>query len=182
MYSELEKHFTKNNKVKVWSDIEDDEETYYGYIVGLTRNFVCLWCVEYWHHDGFMILPIKHITEIRHGKNEKTDHRILKLEGRLVDVEKPKWLKIGSYKSIFKSLEKNYNNVIVESRLPSSDVFVLGKILNIANTEVQIKGFDATGKWEDEVYIIPFKEITAVKFGDEYSSIFRKYVLEAVSS
>jgi len=176
MYSELEKHFEGNHKITLSSNIEDDEEVYHGYIVGLTRNFICLWLVVDWHHDGFLVMPVKYRTGVRHGKYEKTYHRILKSEGCLTDVIKPNWLKIGSYKSAFKSLEANCNNVTIESRLPSVDEFVVGEIKNITDKEVHLKGFDATAKWQDGVYKIPLKDITTLKFGDEYSSVFRKYV------
>lgn len=176
MYSELETHLKRNHKVTLSSEIEDDEDVYHGYIVGLTRNLVCLWLVVDWHHDGFAIMPVKYVTGIRHGKYEKTYHRVLKSEGCLADVAMPGWLKIGSYKAAFNALKANCNNMIVESRLPPVDEFVVGEIRNVTDKEVHMKGFDATGNWQDGSYKIPFKEITVLKFGDEYSTVFRKYV------
>ncbi len=176
MFSELEKHFKNGHKITLSSEIEDDEEIYHGYIAEMSRGFVCLWLVSDWHHDGFLIMPIKYVTNVRHGKYEKAYHRILKAEGCLADVGKPDWLKIGSIKSALKSLLANHNNVQIESRLPYADEFVIGEIKRIADKEVQLKGFDATAKWQKGSYKVPFKDITAIKFGDEYSTVFRKYV------
>jgi len=176
MRSKLERHLEKHHHVAVFSKIADNEEIYRGYVVGLSRNLVCMWLVTEWHHDGFIIIPIKYVTKVRYGKFEKTDHRILEAEGRLVDVVMPGWLKIGSYRSAMKSLRINHNNIIIESRLPSVEQFIVGKIDIINNKNAKFKAFDAAAKWISGFYTVPFKEITSVMFGDNYSSILRKYV------
>lgn len=176
MYDELNKHVKGNHKVTLTSDIGGEEEVYHGYIVGLTDYYCCLWLVVDWHHDGFLIIPNKYITDIQYGEYEKAYHHILESEGCLGAVNKPDWLSIECYASALKSLKANCNVVSVESRLPDVDEFVVGKIKDVNNELVYLQGFDATATWQDGIYEIPLNDVTAVKFGDEYSSVFIKYV------
>ena len=178
MQERLASYYKRGCKLTLSSEIEEDEEIYHGYIIKLTSNYACLWLVTDWHYDGILILPIRYITDITYGKYEKTYHRILKSEGALKDMSKPKWLNVGSFKSAFKSLMKNEKIVTVESRLLDINEFVIGNVVDLTDKEVHIKGFDAAAKWRDGVYKIPYKEITSLKFDDEYSSVFKKYVKE----
>ena len=176
MKNKLSKYLKKNKHVKLFSNIKDDDTVYFGYIVGLSDTFVCLLTTDDFRQDGFVIMPISVIKRVRHSKYEKTYQKIMKEEKRLNGIKKPKWLKLKSYKSIFKSLAKNYNNVIIESRYPRYDEFRIGKIKKIKNKKLLMRDFDAKGKWGKGNIHIPFKSITDIKFKDEYSTVFRKYV------
>jgi len=176
MYKKLKHYFKKKYYLTIYSNIEENEENYEGYIVDINSDFVCLYIIEDWHNDGYVILPIKYITSVRCKKHEKVFHKVLKLEGVTTKVFKPDWLNIHNYNSIFKTLQKNKNNIIIESRIPSIDEFVIGKIVKIKKRKVYLKAFDATGQWLCGLYKVPYDEISLIKFDDEYSSVFRKYI------
>ena len=171
----LREHLKKKHFVTVSSVIAKDEENYRGYLIKVSNDYICMMVIKDWHTDGYVILPMKFVSDIKYSKYEKKNNEILIKEGVISEIPKLSWLSLKSSKSIFISLEKKINTIIVESRLPKVDEFVVGKIKKVKNKHVYLKGFDGTGKWLDGIFKIPYSEITSVTFGDEYSTVFEKY-------
>lgn len=164
----------QSKKITIFTSFEDIEETFHGYIVGISNEFICLWNVEDWHHNGFKIIPIEIINDTRCNKYEETYHEILMTENVLVDVSMPKWLDITSIESIFKSFAKENKIIGVEGKY--SDEIVIGEILCIENNSVTLKGFDACARWLDGSFKVPYDELLEIYFDDEYTKIMYKYI------
>ena len=172
----LRKAFEGGMKVTVESEIDDDIEVYHCFIVGLTEDFACLFLLSDWHYDGIQIVPVEFITGLESGEFEATYHRILDKEGVLPNIKIPSWLDLTNLESITRSIKENHNNLMIESRMESSDEYVIGKITEIEKDSLTLKGYDANARWEDGSYEIPFSEITSIKFDDEYTNIMVKHI------
>ena len=55
-------------------------------------------------------------------------------------------------------------------------IFAIGRISKVTKTKVYFQHFDADGIWEEELWEIPFTEITSVSFGTRYVETFSKYI------
>ncbi len=154
------------------NDYEDD---FSGYIVAESESLICLWVVEDWHHNGFLVSPKNVITNVKHEDYELKAHEILMKEGVASQISAPRKLNIDSYWQMFKSLKNENQVIVIESKYDQQ--CAVGLITNVNKSEgyLDLKGFDACAKWFKGTFRIPFNDILFVKFDDEYSSVLYKY-------
>ena len=81
---------------------------------------------------------------------------------------------ISDWKSIFDSLMELDCFVIIENEL--SGEFAIGIIEKTFKTKLYFKPFDADGIWDDVGLIIPYSQITTVKWATRYVEVWQKYL------
>ena len=125
--------------------------------------------------NGFTIRRFSDIKKVE-LKDDKC-MEIIKAEG-IVDNLKAPDIDITDWHSVFSSLAKINNNIIVEhNSLDQSEwAFCIGKIVKVLKNKVLFKHFDTDGVWQDDYYEIPFSKITSITFGSRYVDVFSKYV------
>ena len=98
-------------------------------------------------------------------------------EGVIGSLDTP-CIDITDWYSVFISLKKMNKNIIVEKEDKDEDdwLFAIGEIAKVTKTKVYMKHFDADGIWQDELWGIPYTQITSVSFGSRYVEVFSKYV------
>lgn len=120
--------------------------------------------------DGFEINRISDIKKIELKDDECVKiNRTLKL---LDGIIKPS-IDLTSWKTIFKSISRMDFWIIIENR--NTNDFYIGKIKKVKKHSVVIKHFDAFGVWQKKIHI-PYSEISSVRFGDRYSTNWKKYL------
>lgn len=102
---------------------------------------------------------------------------ICKAEGLYKNSESVISINLSCLESILKDL-KNYKGLISVQCKNQIDkcTFYMGKIKEVRKNEVQFLCVETNGKWENSTTIIPFREITQISFGDNYSKKFYKYM------
>ena len=125
--------------------------------------------------DGYTISRFRDVEKV-----EIKDDKCLEIiiaEGVIDKIVVPD-LNLTDWYSVFVSLQSMNKNIIVEKEDQDDDecIFAIGRIDRVTKTKVYFKHFDANGIWEEELWEIPFTEITSVSFGTRYVETFSKYV------
>jgi hypothetical protein len=104
---------------------------------------------------------------------------ILKSEGIIDSIQTPD-IDISDWETVFISLQKLNNNIIVEKESLNDKEweFVIGRIDRVYKKYVYMYHFDADGVWQEETFKIPYAGITSVSFGTRYVDTFSKYIDE----
>lgn len=125
--------------------------------------------------DGYSIRRFRDITkaEIKDDKCLQIDNA----EGITDTVTVPK-VDITNWKTALQSLQKLGKNIIIEQEsLDDKDCqFAIGRVMRVLGKKVLFKNFDADGVWQDELWEIPFTEITSITFSSRYVDVFSKYL------
>ena len=58
----------------------------------------------------------------------------------------------------------------------AEDDFLVGKLMDVREDEFTFWYFDATGKWDDELDVVDYDDVTAVSFDDNYINTIIKYI------
>jgi len=125
--------------------------------------------------DGYTIRRFTDVVkaEIVDGKQLE----ISKAEGVIDSIETPD-IDLTDWYSVFVSLQVSDKFMIIEHEdLDEKEwMFAIGKINKVTKTKVYFRHFNADGKWDEDLWEIPFNEITSVSFETRYVDIFSKYV------
>jgi hypothetical protein len=73
-------------------------------------------------------------------------------------------------------LKRNDFHVIIENINKDNLDFFIGPIKRITKGSVSIRNYDPAGVFDIEPTSIKMSNIKDIKFGDRYSTIFRKYL------
>ena len=103
--------------------------------------------------------------------------KILELEGITDSLTAPD-VDLTNWETVFKSLQKQNNNIIVEKESLDDEgsEFVIGRIEKVYKRFAYVRHFDADGIWQDEPYRIPYTEITSITFASRYVNVFSKHL------
>jgi|SRR5690554_2787391 len=126
--------------------------------------------------DGYQIRLIKDFEDLEIVNNFSSQ---INIKEGLIQQIKPYNVNLQSYQTIFESLE-SFNNIIsIEHEYYDDDYFFLiGKIIKADETSLWFKDFDINGNWNKEVNIIPYEEITTIRFKSHYINTWEKYIKE----
>ena len=125
--------------------------------------------------DGYTIRRFRDVV-----KAEIKDDKCLEIamaEGIVDSIIVPD-INIVDWYNVFASLQEMNRNIIIEKESIDDEecIFAIGRISKVTKTKVYFQHFDADGIWEEELWEIPFTEITSVSFGTRYVETFSKYL------
>ena len=173
----LRKYQTKREFVKIARTVTKGEANIYGVILELSDNFMHLAENDEFKFNGEVIIRMDHFDSIRCNKFDKTFRKILAAEKQL-SKSKPKRTQVDltDWASIFTDLQKSDVHVTIECEDLKKPTFTIGPIEKINKKSVDIRNYDATGQLDKKVTRTNFKNITLLKYNEEYSTTFRKYL------
>ena len=175
----LQKYSDKKSYIKFYRTVCGKEENLSGFILGLSKKFVFLQLDYDFMLDGFAIFRLDDFDSIRHSSYERTQRKIFKTEGLLDNgFGFDKHLPLTSWTDIFKTLKKYNYHVIVENINKDYLDFWIGEIKSVTDKSVSIHNYNPDGELDDKPKNIKFETISVLKFGDRYSTTFRKYLKE----
>ncbi len=149
-----------------------------GFIVDYSNEFLILQNVGDFFIYGYIIIPIKTIQKIRFNDCDKYFDKMCRLEGITDKIGNENKVDLSSWKSIFETIKILGFNVIIENENPDDETFDIGPIIEIDETSVTIRHFNAKGYLDEEPTKINWSLITIVKFDDNYINTFSKYLRE----
>ena len=173
----LQRYIDKREYVKIYRTICNEEENLSGFILKMSKSFLLLQVSSDFMLDGYAIIRKDDFDSIRCNKFDKTQKNILKAEGILktnygIDENIP----LTNWVRIFQNLRKHNYHIIIENINKDNLDFFIGSITRITKDSVSILNYDSTGKLDQKPTPIKLNNIKTVKFGDRYSTIFRKYL------
>lgn len=124
--------------------------------------------------DGYQIRLIKDFEDAEIIKNFSSEINIKEgLLDQIINYE----IDLTNFETIFNSLYDINKVISIEREYYDEDYFFLiGKIVKVTNDSVWFKDFDVNGIWSDDINIIPFEEITTIRFNSHYNNTWEKYI------
>ncbi|MFA5385856.1 MAG: hypothetical protein WC364_14580 [Eubacteriales bacterium] len=141
----------------------------------IEQNFLLAHYLYDFNLDGYIIVRIKDITSVKSDEKESYIMSILKNES-IYYTKEPPIIRLNNMKIIFTDLKNLNKIVIIESESIQNGDFYIGKIMEIKRSSLVFLSFNELGEWDEETKEIMYKDITMIKFDDNYSTIFSKYV------
>jgi hypothetical protein len=128
--------------------------------------------------DGYAVLRLRDVTEVRSGECERFCERVLEGEGVLAQVRPPEPpVALASWPALFASLQAApWPLVILDSEEYEDEPMYVGRVVGAGADAVSFRYVDALGAWDAEPDGIPYEDITAVRFGDRYTTILARYI------
>jgi hypothetical protein len=177
--SMLQKYIDNKSYVKIFRTVCGNEENLWGFILGMSKNFLFLQLDSEFSFDGYAVIRLDDFDNIRHSSYERARRKIFNAEGLLgatagYGFDKP--MPLTSWPDILKTL-KNYDiHVIIENINKDYLDFWIGQITRVSEKSVSIRNYDPGGKLDEKPTVIKLDAISIIKFGDRYSTTFRKYL------
>lgn len=175
----FQKHIDNKSFIKIFRTIFDKEENISGFLIGMSNNFLFMQLDIDFALDGFAIIKKNDINKIRHSSYERTQRKIFKAEGLLEHAYGfNKSLPLKNWEVIFKTLKDYDFHVIIENINNDNLDFWIGQIIKVTDKTVTIHNYDPNGQLDEKPKSIKYSTIYNLKFGDNYSTTFRKYLRE----
>ena len=173
----LQTYIKKKSLIKIFRTVCDKEENLSGFILGMSSNFLFLQLDNEFILDGYAVIKIDDFDGIRHSSYERTQRKIFYAEGLLANgYGFEKHLPLTSWNDILKTLKSYDIHVIIESINNGSLDFSIGRITRVSERSVSIHNYDPDGNLDEKPTVIKWDTISIMKFGDRYSTTFRKYL------
>lgn len=176
MKEKLEKHMAKSDLVKLFVDVDGEDDEYTGIPLRISRSLVAILDLAEFHFNGYRVFRLEDVVKIRRSRFETTQQKILKSIGALSDLDAFQWLRIESWQSLLQCLKNRRVCACISSGLIEVNVFAIGEVCGLSDKSVQLKSFDAHGQWCKPKHRIAYSDITEVLFGDEYSVTFNEFM------
>jgi len=125
--------------------------------------------------DGFSILRVADLTEVRSGEVERFFERVIKAEGLDRDLAPPKPVLLRSMRTALESVRAHYRYAIVECEGADDDAFYLGEIARVDDEALHLHYIHVDGTRDREPTRIPLDDITLVRFDEAYLRLYGKY-------
>jgi hypothetical protein len=153
------------------------DERVHGCILNYSEDFVLIHQTDDFQLDGYAILPIDAIEEVRYNEMEEFYDSVMQQEGLLDDFGIDYSIDLSSWQTIFDSIIKNEKFAIIECEKSDDDdsQFLLGKIIRTKRDKFEMIYLNADGIFEDTITEQKYSEITIVRFDERYTNLFQKY-------
>ncbi len=175
--SNLQKYIDRKDYVKIFRTVCDKEENLSGFILAMSKHFLLLQVDYDFMFDGYAIIRLDDFDSTRHSSYERTQRKIFNAEGLLsanYGFDKP--LPLTNWTDILKTLKSYDLHIIIQNVNKDNLDFWIGEIKNITDKSVSIHNYNPDGQLDDKPKKIKLDTISIIKFGDRYSTIFRKYL------
>lgn len=173
----LQKYIRNKSYVKIFRTVCDKEENLSGFILGMSKRFLFLQLDNEFSLDGYAVIRLDDFDSIRHSSYERTQRKILSSEGFLGEgYGFDRDLPLTDWTAILKALKKYDIHVIIENIRDAELDFWIGQIARVSVKSVRIHNYNPDGILDEKPTAINLDTISILKFGDRYSTIFRKYL------
>jgi hypothetical protein len=180
--SALRRALKRRESVKVLLR-EDPDVGVYGFPFAVSSTLVLFRCVRDFDVDGFTVLRLADIADVRSGASERFIERALRDSGELAAARPGRrGLTIGGWQDVFRALAQTGEVVSVECEPTEEDEFLVGKVVGLSTDAVGIHYFSATAEWDPSPIMVPFAAVKRVSFGNRYNRVFERYVSEPPAS
>lgn len=174
---QLLEHINHARYIQINRD-EIDDDSLSGIPLSIGNRLLLIKFYYDFSFDGFKILRMQDLTEVRYNATDKFVEKILIEEGLISEEQQSIIKNLDHWKDTFLELKTLNKNIIVELEDYDGDdlSFFIGKIIEVNNDFISFRHFNSIGEWEEKPEKIFYKDISIVTFDDRYSSIISKYV------
>lgn len=169
----LQKHIDRKDFVTLERSHGDNLT---GFILDFSSAFLLLHLNIDFLPDGYAIVPRDSFDYLRCGRSDRMSKRIYKGERLLETAKVLERPSLKSWPDLFRNLRELDYHVIVECEDQEEPEFFIGPVKKVLKQRVGIQHYNGVGKFDEELTTIAYNDITIIRFGDRYSTIFRKYL------
>jgi len=176
----LQQFIDKKTYVKIFRTVCGKEENLSGFILGMSKRLLFLQLDWEFMLDGYAVIRLDDFDSIRRSSYERTQQKILRAEGFLPNghgFDRP--LPLASWATLLNALKAHDLHVIIENIHKDDLNFWIGPIKRVSEKSVSILNYDPDGRLDAKPTAISLDTISVLKFGNRYSTIFRKYLKSA---
>ena len=124
--------------------------------------------------DGYRIIRMEDIYDVIRDASEEFFERVIGAEGVYVRLAPPTNVDLTSWRSALASLRGRYDYCIIEC--DAEEEFLIGRVMELGEWDFTFWYFDATGKWDEEMDVVDYDDLTAISFDDNYTRTIIKYI------
>lgn len=168
----LENAIQKNHPCCIWRQHIDDNPLY-GFPVQLSDTFLLLEHEYDFQVDGFKLLRLCDIINVRHGPTERFCSTIFQKEAIAHEPFLCAFSPFDIYYNLFEQLKQRQQHISVECE--GDAAFFLGRLLNVSRDCIELQCVDGVGRWEAAATTISYEAITCVSFQSRYIKMISKY-------
>ena len=173
----LKKYIDRKAYVQIFRTVCGEEENLSGFILGMSKRLLLLQLNNEFMLDGYAVIRLDDFDSIRHSSYERTKRKIFKEEGLLsTGYGFDRHLPLTSWTGVLKALKRYDLHIVVENINKDILDFWIGPIKRVSEKSVSIHNYNPDGELDDKPTAIQLETISVLKFGDRYSTIFRKYL------
>lgn len=173
----LQKYIDNKSYIKISRTVFNEEENLSGFLLAISKDFLFLQVDNDFTLDGYAIIKKDDFDSIQHSNYERAKRKIFNAEKVLsTSYGFDKDLPLTNWTSILKKLKSYGFHIIVQNINKDYLDFWIGEIKNVTSKSLSIHNYDPAGVLDDKPTNIKFSTISVIKFGDRYSTIFRKYL------
>lgn len=160
----------------------NDVDILRGFPIKISENLLLMTVVNDFHDEGFAVLRLSDVSDAYSTDSDVFFEKICISEGLQNKIRQCVVKDICSIKRIFQQMA-NYDGFIsVQCEAQREKcTFFLGKIKEIGDEGIDFMDIGTDGKWDDEVHMISYRDITQVEFEDNYSKTLYKYVCKQIN-
>ncbi|HKW10922.1 MAG TPA: hypothetical protein VJO33_11135 [Gemmatimonadaceae bacterium] len=147
-----------------------------GFPLAIGSELVLLAVVDDWRFDGYAIVRLADVTEVRSNEYERFTERVLEREGELTHLVPPApAVPVTAWSDVFEALRASGRYVLVHEEEYEEEPMSLGPVVAVHSDTMLLHYVGATAEWDAEPSEIAFQDVTRVQFGDYYSTVFARY-------
>jgi hypothetical protein len=147
-----------------------------GFPLVVSNNLVLMRTVLDFRADGFSVMRLTDIHEVRENESQVFLLHVLRSEGRLENLAPPKPILLRSWRTVLESVKAHYRTAIIECE-HSDDGFLLGELSETDEEETSLYYIFGDGTREAGLTNVAHDEITLVRFGEDYINLLGRYCI-----
>lgn len=155
--------------------VELDSNSIQGFVLAHSEELVALQYVYDFNLDGFMILRLADITEIKCSLTSKFQKRLLEAEGLINKIPFGTAFDLMNWQSAISQLSKAHSLMILECEAGDEKDFALGRALKATKTGVQFRHFSGAGNWSEDTEELKYKDITSCQVNTNYANVYQRH-------
>jgi hypothetical protein len=153
------------------------QEGWSGFPLVLGDSLVLLRSLRDFAFDGFSLVRLADVTEVRSGDVERFYERVIRAEGLDRDLAPPRPVLLRSMRTALESIRAHYRHVIVTCEGVDDESFFLGDIARVDEESVHLHYIHVDGTRERDATRVPLEDITLVRFDEAYLRYYGRYAV-----
>lgn len=149
-----------------------------GYVISCSESLCMLHAFHDFAPDGYAVIRLNDVTQVRCGDREKQWDHMLAEEGLLEGLRNPPSIDLTSMQKVVASAHQHLGRMILECEDQEEPIqdFYIGKAIDLTEHAVLFHDFDAMGQWNSAASEVEYREITMVELETPYIQIFWRHL------
>lgn len=127
--------------------------------------------------NGFAVMRLQDITQVRSTDAERFFASVLRAEGELDRAPAAKPVPLRSWRSVLEAVRLHYRHAIIECESADGLGFYLGELAGVDGDDATLRYIQVNGTRETALTRVPMDDITLVRFDERYVNLFGRYAL-----